>query len=347
MSDNTQPFKISGPPNDDRVERAKRMENPEDTRHVRALRSSKDFSKILDETPEKEHETEGFQHTVAEGESFAKEAAADGTIAEKAPPPPSLFELSRKKEYGTKTPVKDGQSQELLQAGLSQLVYSHQTQTQESTARLSQKDEGEDSSDSDIVLARHTAESKVTERFARDSGSDTESSFGNKEKFTTRFSTEQGDISSVNPMASGGQPIQVAAALEGQGNVQRANLQELINKLVEQANQMQYEGKTDTTITLKHPPILAGVNLVVTSYDHAKGEFNISFENLTQAAKTMLDLQANQSQLIADLQHKGYTVHILTTTTLTERLVVDSPAESGKKEDSKGQKEKGSRENFA
>jgi hypothetical protein len=76
-------------------------------------------------------------------------------------------------------------------------------------------------------------------------------------------------------------------------------------------------GKTETTLALKHPPLFAGANLTVTAFKSAKGEFNITFENLTPHAKQLIDLAENQNILRNSLEQKGYMVHIVVATTTT------------------------------
>ena len=128
-------------------------------------------------------------------------------------------------------------------------------------------------------------------------------------------------------------------------------IQEIIDQIIDKLYMVKVDGRTDTLITLKHPPLFAGSNVVITSFDTAKGEFNIAFENLTQAAKQVLDLQDNQNALRFGLEQKGYTVHILTTTTVSETLAFveeEAPArESQEDQDSggQGQKEQNQEEN--
>ena len=150
-------------------------------------------------------------------------------------------------------------------------------------------------------------------------------------KVTTRFSTEQTDLSYVNPMAA----MKTQSVDSSQINLEKktlpaTNIQEIINQIVDKVVEIKDGGKTETIITLRNPPLFAGSNVVVTGFDSAKGEFNISFENLTQAAKEMLDQRANRDSLMFALEQKGYAVHIVTTTTLTENRPVIADAQPGK-----------------
>lgn len=145
-----------------------------------------------------------------------------------------------------------------------------------------------------------------------------------KEKFTTRFATEQPDLSYINPLATANTPPSVNLNISTEkATVPVSNIQAIINQMVEKVAEMKNTGTTDTVITLKHPPIFAGATIVVTAFDSAKNEFNISIENLTQAAKNLIDAQSNKESLLLALEQKGYAVHILSTTTLAENRPVD------------------------
>lgn len=144
-------------------------------------------------------------------------------------------------------------------------------------------------------------------------------STGNEQ--TDAFPREQADLAAINPIA-GGAAASTTTVSQAQGvqhtPVRAQELQEIVDQIVSKLYTLSSEGKTDTLIKLKHPPLFAGSSVVIRSFDSAKGEFNITFENLTQAAKQMLDMQENQNSLRFALEQKGYTVHILTATTQSE-----------------------------
>lgn len=156
-----------------------------------------------------------------------------------------------------------------------------------------------------------------------------------KENFTSRFATEQSDLSYVNPMALTTQAMQEIDMKTEKATLPVSNIQDIINQLVDKVAEMKDQGRTDTVVTLKQPPTLAGANLVVTAFDSAKGEFNISFENLTQAAKNLLDQRANQQSLKLALEEKGYAVHIITTTTLVENRPIETSSMQQDRENSR------------
>lgn len=116
---------------------------------------------------------------------------------------------------------------------------------------------------------------------------------------------------------------------------------ELMQQIVDQIAVYANATQTDTTITLKNIPQFEGVNVTVTSYSTAKGEINITFENLTQAGKHILDLADNRNALMDALKDKGLLVHMITTTTIDRNDVESSAGTRGEgregREGGKGQ----------
>lgn len=96
-------------------------------------------------------------------------------------------------------------------------------------------------------------------------------------------------------------------------------IEELIRKIVDEVTVMKVEGKTETTLTLKHPSMFSGAQVTITEFDSAKKELNIKFEGLTQQAHEIISLQANREALRSALQQKGYNVHIVTANTEIEQ----------------------------
>ncbi len=103
---------------------------------------------------------------------------------------------------------------------------------------------------------------------------------------------------------------------------QASPIQKVVEKLVSEIQMIEAQGKTNTVVTLNQPGIFKGANLVITSFESAKGEFNLSFENLTQQGKLLLE--SNMDSLKQNLEQKGYVTHIITTTTMEETKVVDT-----------------------
>lgn len=291
-------------------------------------RSKKDFGKIMQKNQRDDDEDENLASDAVGGEGDGEVATSD-----EAPQAPkktnlSLFDLSsttnalpRKAPLApspfakaTSASHEQGDINSALELGNSSKV---KTDTVDATERGAAESPSE-------AYARLLNKKDDSRGFDSDSGS---SSHSSKESFTTRFATEQSDLSYVNPMSLN----QAFSTERVQGEktvLPPSNIQDIVNQLVEKATEMKLDGKTETTITLKQPPILAGANLVVTAFDHARGEFNVAFNNLTQNAQNLLNMQVNQDSLHLALEQKGYTIHIISTTTLNESLVVQNPQSS-------------------
>lgn len=97
----------------------------------------------------------------------------------------------------------------------------------------------------------------------------------------------------------------------------QAQLQEIIDKIVQSIHTLQKEGSTETVVTLKGPQF-EGAKLTVKSFETAPNEFNIAFSDLSSPAKDLLDRKLTKDSLADNLDSQGYTIHIITTTTLTE-----------------------------
>ncbi len=106
-----------------------------------------------------------------------------------------------------------------------------------------------------------------------------------------------------------------------------AQLKELVDQIVKEMYVVKTGEVTDTVITIRHPPMFEGAQIKVTSFESARGEFNIAFENLSQQAKDILDSRVNRESLLLALNKEGYNVHIITTTTQAATPLYTAQAE--------------------
>lgn len=136
------------------------------------------------------------------------------------------------------------------------------------------------------------------------------------------FVPERNDLSYVNPQAQTTLPIQLnATPMKTTAPIQPVqDLQELFDRISKEVYSLELNGKSETIVNLKGP-LFDQSRLILTGFDTAKGQFNITIDNLTQAAKNVLDF--NQNSLIENLSKKGYMVHIVTTTTTLETPKID------------------------
>ena len=121
-----------------------------------------------------------------------------------------------------------------------------------------------------------------------------------------------------------------------------AEIQEIVNQLVSQIQTTTTaQGRTDITLTVQHPPVFEGSTITVSEFDTAKGEFNLTFANLSREAKNILDIQQNQHVLKNILESKGYNLHIITTTekTLEETNLGQTADEGNRYQDQEKQQQ--------
>jgi len=170
-------------------------------------------------------------------------------------------------------------------------------------------------------------------------------------KYTTRYTQEQPDLSYVNPLAAVVQPVtnsNISSSSANVAPVSRVDLAmiDLIEQVIKGMYTVDTQGQTDTVITLQYPPLLKDAQVVVSAFDTAHKQFNISFENLTQAAQQVLSLESNKKALMDALHDKGYGVQIMTFTTAIEHPnPVDESAFRGNREqEGRGQQQHGQKE---
>lgn len=292
------------------------------TRPAGDPKSSKNFQKLLSKDSGNKEDIED-QNAEMISEEVSEEAAmmnAEAHIIKKKPVT-SLFELSSAR--GTSS-TKGLKKPEALLAKSDKIISDPDKDTVQSDDDIPQPESPNE------MFAKLS--SKDTRKHARDIHSDAHTTLVDKpieapekkEKFTSRFSTEQSDLSYVNPLALNTQPVHDITLSTDKPTLPVTHIQDIIDQMVDKVVEMKDQGRTETTITLKHPPLFAGADLIVTAFDSAKGEFNLTFQNLTQAAKHILDMHANQQSLLLALEQKGYAVHIVTTTTLVENPIIET-----------------------
>ncbi|MEC7839987.1 MAG: hypothetical protein VX777_08115 [Chlamydiota bacterium] len=129
-------------------------------------------------------------------------------------------------------------------------------------------------------------------------------------------------LNAGTPQPSAVAPIAEAGPAPGQIGQQ---IQSVINQIVEHMSVVTTPDQIDTKMTIKNIEGFNGVTITVTSFPTARGEINIIFENLTQEGKNLLDISENNTLLKQGLDQKGYTVHMITTTTSTiDRTFTDT-----------------------
>ncbi len=140
-------------------------------------------------------------------------------------------------------------------------------------------------------------------------------------KYNSRYAQEQPDLAYVNPFGATTQAQEAASVrsskVEPTPVVGVTSLQEIVNELVKHLYTVEKKGQTDTVLVLQYPPAFKDAKIIVSSFDTAKGQLNIAFENLTQEAQHLINLDANRQSLIEALHKYGYNVQNMFATTIT------------------------------
>lgn len=146
-------------------------------------------------------------------------------------------------------------------------------------------------------------------------------------KDSAKSSNAPSDFSMVNQP-----PVQINAApvAEAKPVTRSPHIQEIISQMVDKLTVMQSMGTSETTVVIKNNPLFEGAKVTLTGFDSATREFNVAFENLSAAAKRLLDISTNQHDLKMAMAEKGFTVHIIVTNTETEN---HASGERGSRED--------------
>lgn len=170
---------------------------------------------------------------------------------------------------------------------------------------------------------QHAQKSKKSEGLSFETKDSEVGSKKDKSKGEARAQTagqEQAGVAGVNSSIQA-TAFHAEKAQEAQETARSATVTELANQIIERIQVMRKEDQTSTMITLRHPPILEGATITLTTSDHAKREFNISFANLSPDAKLFLDRKLNEDSLTQTLERKGLVVHMVSTTTQAENLI--------------------------
>ena len=151
----------------------------------------------------------------------------------------------------------------------------------------------------------------------------------------------QSDASQAQAQAQIAGIAQINAPTQKSGGDEHINAQkahetriQLVDQLVKALSQLTQTDRTETTLTLKYPPIFEGVSITITEFKTAQKEFNVTFFNLTDpTARLLIETKQNQESLRNALIEKGYTLQMIT---IEPKLDI-STATSNTAQDSKRQ----------
>lgn len=113
----------------------------------------------------------------------------------------------------------------------------------------------------------------------------------------------------------------------------KPDLQAITEQMASAMMSLKASDRTEITVILKHPPSLAGAELMVVEHKTAPGQFNVKFSNLNPDGRSLLDNPHSHDSLRLAMQMKGYAVHMIETRSEGETPMIA--------EDPRAQKERG------
>lgn len=150
------------------------------------------------------------------------------------------------------------------------------------------------------------------------------------------------DSSALSSQYVVGQVHGVVADVQNEEQVTHTiNLQEIVDQILDNIYTLKVNGQTETVMTLRQPPIMEGSTLTLTSFDTARGQFNVTFSDLSAAAKDLIDNQMAQRTLQRALEEKGYTIHIVIVSTGSENLLTTLESQNSRESQQQREGEEG------
>lgn len=172
--------------------------------------------------------------------------------------------------------------------------------------------------------------------FGKLSNADEAKALAKKGKFNSQYSESQGDISIINtnaPITPTNQINLNAGVKVEQTTSVNSPIHDIVVELIDKLTIIQAKGQTDTVVTLNMPGVFKGTVVVISEFDTAHGQLNLSFENLSVQAKNLIDSLPNREALLVALSERGYIVQtVVATTQLEHRPILSDAAQSGKQQ---------------
>jgi len=167
-----------------------------------------------------------------------------------------------------------------------------------------------------------------------------------KESSSTRFQEAQADSAVINPFMSSSS-LEVGSIANKGAEIKASSvsdLQELVNQFIDKLYTVEASGESKTVFIVKNIPLFENAKVTISEFKTAQKEFNLTFENLTQEAKYVLD--ANMNYLQQALKDNGYAraIHIVTTSTYEETPIIGTTQSAYAQNEREGEQKKQDRE---
>ena len=139
----------------------------------------------------------------------------------------------------------------------------------------------------------------------------------------------QGELVTTAPIANA-QQVTTADRIDA--------AEQIVSQMASAVTLIEQQGQTETVVNINHPPQFRGVQLVVTEFDSATRELNLTFANVkTKEVQQWLDSPANLQKLRSGMQNVGIVLQRIDTThEIDARL-----PEQGTFNDQRGQQSEG------
>lgn len=235
--------------------------------------------------------------TETAGEEFGSEMTQNEPPASPVPAEPKKMEQPPSTPT-PKTPTKLPQQEQLDIP--QQVAAQNEGALRAAAGKKSAKEE------SSFETSQSGSASKKQKSSSKDDSSSTAGSAGDK-----------GDLAAAAGVNNSIQAVgfQSERSEDVQAPIRSSDIRDIAAQIVDRIQILKKGDETQTTITLRQPPVLAGATITLTASDHAKREFNITFANLTPEAKMLVDRKLREDPLTDRLKDEGITVHMLSTTT--------------------------------
>ncbi len=133
----------------------------------------------------------------------------------------------------------------------------------------------------------------------------------------------------IASMAAPNQPVQFSVdKAQTEKTPLSATLKDLIAQVAKEIQVIKTGDKTETIVTLQHPPIMAGSTVTISAQTDAKREFNITFAGLTADGKVFLDDKLSDGSLRDALNQRGVVVNTMVTKTEPQVIISQETQET-------------------
>lgn len=166
--------------------------------------------------------------------------------------------------------------------------------------------------DETVVTKKSDDETKITEKTEVKIAEKTEAKVVFHEAIGQKVDSSN-VIVAASPQAVHATSVVTAAKEAAKTSNIREVMLKLAQAMVEEIQQIKQAGQTETTFTLKHPPIFEGIEVKITEYDTSQKQFNVTFSDVNNpTARALIEQQDNQVRLQQALLERGYTMQMVT-----------------------------------